>query len=825
MKINPKTSEAYQLFHDGTLALQRAESAGIRVDMDYVNEKKIHLTRKINRLENEFKETKFYKEWETATKGKLNINSDAQLRNFLYNVKKLKPAKLTASGVGSTDGEALAQLNIPELNILADKAKIERLRDTNLDGFAREQVNGYLHPFFNLHLARTFRSCVAKGSLVLAVRDFLSYPKGVPIEEIREGDYVYCFDNNLNPAIRKVLWAGKTGHREVIRVYYSIHGRGKGYVDVTPEHLIRLIDGSYVQAQNLIGDFRTKDDDKHIAKIRTLSCARKDDKLSFTGHLKGGKGIHEHRLIYSQLIGDLNDSDLVHHENEIHLDHTPSNLIKMTASEHATLHVINTLQSPISRINNKISIQKSKEAGVYKRSARRGADAFNYLGLSKYTCYRILAMSAGQMTKAEYDFSVFKKYVKSHEIDIQEVKLRYDVHGKYIWKSKLKELSKLGRPAVSKIIGHNYYRLIQLYTLYDIDTKRKWANQFGSFVPGNHTITKIEWIKEIVDVYDIEVEDYHNFFANEICVHNSSSNINFQNIPNRDEESMQVCRRALFARPGNQLMEVDTSGMEVRISACYHKDPTMIKYIKDPKSDLHRDMAQQIFLLDNLDKKNPDHANLRFIAKSAFVFAQFYGDYYKNCAINIVSNWCKLPQSRWKAGQGIPFEGGTISDHMISKGIKSFDAFTDHLKDIEDNFWGVRFAEYAEWKERWYKTYLKYGYLDMYTGFRCSGVISRNDCINYPVQGAAFHCLLWSLIQIDRIQREENWDTRLVGQIHDSLVLDVHPDEAEHVYKTIRRVMCEDLPNAWKWISVPIDVEAKISPAGDSWANMNLFKI
>jgi DNA polymerase I-like protein with 3'-5' exonuclease and polymerase domains len=336
MKINPRTKEAYLLFHQGALALQRAHQQGIRVDLEYINEKKVHLTRKINRLENQFKETGFYKEWESATKGKLNINSDKQLRNFLYNVKKIKPPKFTVSGEGSTDGEALAQLNIPELNILAEKAKIERLRDTNLDGYAREQVDGYLHPFFNLHLARTYRS--------------------------------------------------------------------------------------------------------------------------------------------------------------------------------------------------------------------------------------------------------------------------------------------------------------------------------------------------------------------------SSNNPNLQNIPNRDEESMQTCRRALFARPGHQLMEVDTQGMEVRIAVAYHKDPTMIKYIKDPKSDLHRDMAQQIFLLDNLDKKNPDHANLRFIAKSAFVFAQFYGDYYKNCAINIVGNWCKLPQSRWKAGQGIPFEGGTISDHLISKGIKSFDAFTDHLKAIEDDFWGVRFPDYAEWK-------------------------------------------------------------------------------------------------------------------------------
>ena len=35
------------------------------------------------------------------------------------------------------------------------------------------------------------------------------------------------------------------------------------------------------------------------------------------------------------------------------------------------------------------------------------------------------------------------------------------------------------------------------------------------------------------DVYDIEVEDCHNFIANEICVHNSSESPNLQNIPSK----------------------------------------------------------------------------------------------------------------------------------------------------------------------------------------------------------------------------------------------------------------------------------------------------
>lgn len=46
----------------------------------------------------------------------------------------------------------------------------------------------------------------------------------------------------------------------------------------------------------------------------------------------------------------------------------------------------------------------------------------------------------------------------------------------------------------------------------------------------NHQVLSVEDAGKH-DVYDIEVETYHNFIANEICVHNSSAEPNLQNIP------------------------------------------------------------------------------------------------------------------------------------------------------------------------------------------------------------------------------------------------------------------------------------------------------
>lgn len=324
----------------------------------------------------------------------------------------------------------------------------------------------------------------------------------------------------------------------------------------------------------------------------------------------------------------------------------------------------------------------------------------------------------------------------------------------------------------------------------------------------------------------------------------SSSNPNWQNIPKRDEEMMQICRRAIFPRPGHQLLEVDFSGIEVRIAACYHKDETMLKYINDPKSDMHADMAKQIFKMDSFDKKIHGHATLRQAAKNGFVFPQFYGDYYKNCAEIMACNWGQLPKGRWKPSQGIivdeigkPFKPYYLSDHLMSKGIIEFGkdekvngkwvttGFLKHVKEVENDFWNNRFKQYQWWKETHYSVYKKYGYVDLKTGFRCSGAMSKNDVINYPVQGAAFHCLLWSLIETDKRMQEEKWNTRILGQIHDSMILDVHPEELKYIGEVIHQITCVELRKAWSWIIVPLDVEAEICPVDAPWTEKSKYNL
>jgi DNA polymerase I len=457
-----ETKDAYKLLHYGSLALARAERQGMRVDVDYIKKTKKELDLRIEKTEEELKQTNFYRQWTDSRSGEEpNINSDPQLKQFLYKVRGETPPKQTASGAGSTDEKSLKDLNIPELNHILEIRKLKKLKNTYLDQFERETIDGYLHPFFNLHTVVSYRS--------------------------------------------------------------------------------------------------------------------------------------------------------------------------------------------------------------------------------------------------------------------------------------------------------------------------------------------------------------------------SSNNPNFQNIPVRDNEARLLVRQALYPRPGHHLLEIDYSGLEFHINACYSKDPVMLEYCRNSKSDPHADVANQVFLIE-YDSSIPGHKTLRSAAKNGFTFPELYGDYYKNCATNLACNWGGLePGRKWKRGQGIEVGDGHLSDILIDNNIRSLYEYIDHVQQVERNFFD-KFAIHKKYMEQTYEEYLKTKEVRLKTGFICRGIMTRNQLLNYKIQGSAFHILLKSFIKLDYEMRCQNWDTRLIGQIHDSIVFDVHPDELEHVAQVIHKVTTKEVPEEWPWIIVPLKVDMELSPMDYSWAEKKDYK-
>lgn len=286
----------------------------------------------------------------------------------------------------------------------------------------------------------------------------------------------------------------------------------------------------------------------------------------------------------------------------------------------------------------------------------------------------------------------------------------------------------------------------------------------------------------------------------------SSEAPNFQNQPIRDPEQGAIVRKAFRPRPGHRLVERDYGGIEVCIAACYNHDENLISYILDSTKDMHRDMAAECF------KLHPDQVTkpIRQVGKNSFVFPQFYGDYYVQCA-----------QYMWSDAVDLVTKDGTpLPQHMDEKRLGNPMLFERHIEQVEKRFWNQRFRQYRDWKARVWEQYKQTGYVNMYTGFRCGGIMTRNELINRPIQGSAFHCLLWSLVMIQRLADRQSWSSPIIGQIHDSMIQDVAEDEHERVHRTSVRVMTKEIRDVWPWIIVPLTVETKVSEVDGNWFEM-----
>ena len=99
----------------------------------------------------------------------------------------------------------------------------------------------------------------------------------------------------------------------------------------------------------------------------------------------------------------------------------------------------------------------------------------------------------------------------------------------------------------------------------------------------------------------------------------------------------------------------------------------------------------------------------------------------------------------------------------------------------------------------------------MMSGFICKGAFTRNQVFNTPIQGPAFHILLWCLIRIVKIFKERKMKSKVIGEIHDAVLIDAHKKEYNAVLEIMQQVMTVDVRKAWDWIIIPLQIEIEAS--------------
>ena len=80
--------------------------------------------------------------------------------------------------------------------------------------------------------------------------------------------------------------------------------------------------------------------------------------------------------------------------------------------------------------------------------------------------------------------------------------------------------------------------------------------------------------------------------------------------------------------------------------------------------------------------------------------------------------------------------------------------------------------------------------------------------INMPIQGTAAEMVKIAMIKIDNDLKENNLKSKLILQIHDELLLEVHNDEIDYV----KDMVIKHMKNAIE-LDVPVEVDCDLGPS------------
>jgi DNA polymerase I-like protein with 3'-5' exonuclease and polymerase domains len=256
----------------------------------------------------------------------------------------------------------------------------------------------------------------------------------------------------------------------------------------------------------------------------------------------------------------------------------------------------------------------------------------------------------------------------------------------------------------------------------------------------------------------------------------SSTDPNLQNIPKHGfiiPGIMWKIIRKIFVRLGPDwlLGEVDYDGAEVKCAAMIGGDPQLIEDVNNDM-DMHSHWAIKLFGLKGYSYEQIKEIygeNERFLAKNNFTFATLFGAGNKSVAIEMrKSKFYETYVRKFYDQRSIKRE--TWNSYYVD--------FSDaHVEKCQNEFY-TRYHVHKKWQDITVDAFYKNGYVDNPFGFRRRYPLARNEIINHPIQSTSFLLLLDSLISIDKELINNNWQTHLNNQIHDSGMANINKYEA-----------------------------------------------
>lgn len=270
----------------------------------------------------------------------------------------------------------------------------------------------------------------------------------------------------------------------------------------------------------------------------------------------------------------------------------------------------------------------------------------------------------------------------------------------------------------------------------------------------------------------------------------SSSNPNLQNIPIRTAFSRQI-RKAFVPEPGWLLITADYSQVELRILAHLSQEPVLVEAYQE-NEDIHTVTARLIFEKENVTSDE------RRLAKT-INFGVIYG----------------MGSLRFSRSTGVD---KADANEFIKRFNNRYPKVFEYLEKVKKQAIAQGYVETILGRRRYFEftsnSIRKYkGNKPEDVDLKKLGNLGAYDAgllraaANAPIQGSSADIIKIAMVRLHEVL--QNYQARLLLQVHDELVFEVPPKEWEELQPQIKSLMESAVS-----LSVPLVVDVR---AGDNW--------
>jgi DNA polymerase I len=263
----------------------------------------------------------------------------------------------------------------------------------------------------------------------------------------------------------------------------------------------------------------------------------------------------------------------------------------------------------------------------------------------------------------------------------------------------------------------------------------------------------------------------------------SSSDPNLQNIPTRTTEGRRI-RRAFIASPGNVLISIDYSQVELRLAAHMAHDVGMLEAFRRGE-DIHAATAAAVYGVPLADVTPA----MRRHAK-AVNFGLLYG------------------QTAFGLTRSTDLTLGE-ADEFIRTYFERFSGIRGYVEGVKREAVEKGFVETLLGRRRYFPELAAGSRIDAQARGR-----AEREAINAPVQGTAADLMKLAMIRMPAVLAQSGLGARMILQVHDELVFEAPAGSAPEVVRVAKQVMESAME-----LGIPLRADAKI---GENWEEMRV---